>query len=362
MKTRTMTQARLMELLDYDPSEGIFRWKAPQSNRVRVGDEAGSVASNGRRYISLDGGHHMAHRLAWLYVYGKWSDKHVSAIDGDYLNLRIDNYREETAASIAWRGVRRSGSSGIKGVSWDKSKNKWLAYITRDYRRVHLGRYDTKEQAAEAYKRAAEGEGLPVVDHAYRATKARGLAIAAKQRIVWRRTQRAAGGLTGWDSFGEFAKDIGSSPPQGYVVVPVDQSRPVGPDNFTWAPELAREFDTRTREGRIAYSRAYRVANPNVFKGKHLEKKFGITLAQYHEMLTEQGGGCAICGKPERTSRSGKTLSLAVDHCHNSSQVRGLLCVNCNQGIGSFRDDPEILRKAIEYLHKHGPRAKSKGN
>lgn len=355
MKTRSMTQARLKELLDYDSSEGIFRWKSPQSNRVKIGAEAGSVASNGRRYISLDGVPHMAHRLAWLYEYGVWSDKSISANDGDYLNLKISNYTEETFSSIARKGRHRStGSSGIKGVSWDKSKNRWLAYITRDYKMRHLGRYETKEEAAEAYRRAADGYGLSPVDPTARAAKAMELAIKAKQRIVWRRTQNISGGVTGWGSFAEFAKDIGSSPPQGHNVVPIDPSKPVGPGNFSWGPELAKAFDTSTREGRIAYGRAYRAANPNIFKRRHLEKTFGITLANYQELLLKQNGVCAICQKPElNVGRNGKTLSLAVDHCHVSGVVRSLLCLNCNQGIGSFRDDPELMRRAIEYIKRH---------
>lgn len=78
-----------------------------------------------------------------------------------------------------------------------------------------------------------------------------------------------------------------------------------------------------------------------------LKTKFGITLDQYNEMLVEQNGVCAICGKID------KFQALSVDHSHQSGKVRGLLCSSCNNGLGRFKDSHEILQKAIEYLHKH---------
>jgi hypothetical protein len=64
------------------------------------------------------------------------------------------------------------------------------------------------------------------------------------------------------------------------------------------------------------------------------------------ELLSAQDGRCAICGAERGTRR------LAIDHDHTTGFIRGLLCVRCNTGLGSFRDDPELLRKAIEYLDR----------
>lgn len=77
-----------------------------------------------------------------------------------------------------------------------------------------------------------------------------------------------------------------------------------------------------------------------------LQRKFGITLAQYNEMLEKQGGKCKIC------KADPKTLSkdLAVDHCHNTGKIRGLLCIACNTALGKLKDSPELLRVAISYL------------
>lgn len=67
----------------------------------------------------------------------------------------------------------------------------------------------------------------------------------------------------------------------------------------------------------------------------------------YHYLLKNQGGGCAICGaKPQGTK------SLPVDHDHATDRVRGILCQNCNTGLGHFKDKPELLRAAIAYLER----------
>ena len=79
-------------------------------------------------------------------------------------------------------------------------------------------------------------------------------------------------------------------------------------------------------------------------------KKFGITLEQYDEMLTAQGGVCAICKQPEAVSRE---QALAVDHDHTRNVVRAILCNRCNRALGFFRDDPALLRAAAAYLEAH---------
>ena len=76
-----------------------------------------------------------------------------------------------------------------------------------------------------------------------------------------------------------------------------------------------------------------------------LKRLFGITVDQYNEMLAEQDGVCAIC---RRASPDGRRLH--VDHCHKTKTVRGLLCHDCNRGLGMFRDDPENFSRAAEYL------------
>ncbi len=77
-----------------------------------------------------------------------------------------------------------------------------------------------------------------------------------------------------------------------------------------------------------------------------LKKRFGLTPEQYQAMWQEQNGQCRICGSPLIPGKGGH----AIDHCHNSGRVRGLLCNGCNSGLGYFRDDPERMLRAIAYL------------
>lgn len=86
-------------------------------------------------------------------------------------------------------------------------------------------------------------------------------------------------------------------------------------------------------------------ADPRRFQSQVLKSKFGITLDDYDAMLVAQGGGCQICGAPPAGDKR-----LAVDHCHETGRVRGLLCTPCNQALGLMRDDPNRLQRAIAYL------------
>lgn len=80
----------------------------------------------------------------------------------------------------------------------------------------------------------------------------------------------------------------------------------------------------------------------------NLKTNYGLSLEDYEDMLDQCNNSCEICGKHADTERFGK---LAVDHDHSTGEVRGLLCSSCNRGIGFLKDDPEVLRKAIEYLN-----------
>jgi hypothetical protein len=75
-----------------------------------------------------------------------------------------------------------------------------------------------------------------------------------------------------------------------------------------------------------------------------LREKFGIGLYQYETMFEQQQGKCFICSNEEQEK------NLAVDHCHSTGRVRGLLCGPCNQAIGLMKDSPALLIKAAQYL------------
>jgi hypothetical protein len=87
---------------------------------------------------------------------------------------------------------------------------------------------------------------------------------------------------------------------------------------------------------------------PEQNRDRKLRRNYGITAAEYDALLAEQGGGCAICGRTENPGRFRQ--SLPVDHDHETGAIRGILCIDCNRGIGMFRDDLRLLRRAVEYL------------
>lgn len=82
-----------------------------------------------------------------------------------------------------------------------------------------------------------------------------------------------------------------------------------------------------------------------------LQRKYGLSLGEYEKMLQNQNGHCAICGT---TEFSGKGKKPHVDHCHKTGKIRALLCNQCNVGLGAFRDSPELMEAAINYIKKHG--------
>lgn len=83
-------------------------------------------------------------------------------------------------------------------------------------------------------------------------------------------------------------------------------------------------------------------------KDWNLQYNFNITLEDYNKMFQEQDGKCAICNKHQTEFDK----SLAVDHCHETGKVRGLLCRECNTGLGKFKDSTNLLEKAKNYLIK----------
>lgn len=86
-------------------------------------------------------------------------------------------------------------------------------------------------------------------------------------------------------------------------------------------------------------------------KNTMLRNQFGICINTYESMLQKQKGVCALCLRPEtRKHQNGAVKQLAVDHDHSTGRVRGLLCTDCNRGLGCFKDDLKALQAAVRYL------------
>jgi hypothetical protein len=153
------------------------------------------------------------------------------------------------------------------------------------------------------------------------------------------------------NDFWAFVKDIPEKPSSEAQTYRPNPELDWGPNNFYWKEP---KFDKETRANRAAYMREWqrraRAADPDYGKNTDLKKNYGVTLDWYKEQHAKQGGVCAICNHPETSVIRGKTLSLAVDHCHDTGKVRALLCSACNTGIGSLKHSRDLLQKAIAYL------------
>ena len=88
------------------------------------------------------------------------------------------------------------------------------------------------------------------------------------------------------------------------------------------------------------------VSGSQLARSRNLRIKYGITTDKYDELLSAQGGGCAICGGTDNPDAT----SLAVDHCHITGRIRGILCGPCNKAIGLMKDNPVLLTQAAAYL------------
>jgi hypothetical protein len=156
-----------------------------------------------------------------------------------------------------------------------------------------------------------------------------------------------------WQNFWTFVADAGERPGDNFYIARYDESQPYGPENFFWREKhILKHYDESRKDYQRRYMREYRKQNPTRIQEIELQRRFGIGVEQYQSMLDSQGGVCAICKRSDNVidRRTGKPRALAVDHCHRAGHVRKLLCQGCNQGLGNFRDSPELLRAAAAYL------------
>lgn len=150
-----LTADRLRELLHYDPSTGLFTWRTTTAKKTR-GKRGGHRGDNGYLLLGVDGNNYRVHRLAWLYVYGRWPDGDLDHIDGDPSNNRIANLREATdAQNLANSKKPITNQSGYKGVSWHADAQKWQVHIRHKGRSIALGLFTDPVVAHAAYCKAA---------------------------------------------------------------------------------------------------------------------------------------------------------------------------------------------------------------
>ncbi len=358
-KEDLLTAEEARHLLNYDPNAGSLTWRNPRGHAVKPGDIAGSVQRNGVRYVSIKDQLYSGHRLAWLIAHGNLDPNiNIVAKNGNYDDLRLENLAPRTPAQTAQGAAKgTNNTSGVRGVSYAKNVGKWHAEITRNHQRIPLGYHDTREEASAAYEKARAELILPELDTEERVRRNTAVRKDAQRRSLWKRLQRDHQGPILWNTFAEFAASIGDNVLAQMRVVVVRSEEPIGPDNFTLVGRS--KFDRKTIEGRDAYRAEYRNANKERYRNHHIRNSFGLSPEEYTAMWKAQGGCCAICREPETAMRQGTLLPLAVDHCHATDAIRGLLCRDCNHTLGKFKDNAARFDAAAAYLRRHSAKSAS---
>lgn len=152
-----MMQDELKEWLHYDPVSGEFTWRKCKARWVTPGAVAGSIRADGYVEIGLFGQSYLAHRLAFLYMEGEVPEL-VDHIDQNRTNNTYSNLRAADRRLNAYNSkLDKRNTSGIRGVSWDKSKQKWVARFKQDGKYLCLGYFSSIEEAAEMRKLFEQG-------------------------------------------------------------------------------------------------------------------------------------------------------------------------------------------------------------
>lgn len=146
-EVHSMLKSRLLEVLNYEPSTGVFTWRLGRN----AGCVAGYTQSCGYLQIRIDGKAYYAHRLAWLAATGDLPKDRVDHIDGNRKNNRIENLRvvDQSTNLENQRQARADGSSGFLGVS--KKRGRWRAAIKVKGKTMHIGTFDSPSEAQAAY-------------------------------------------------------------------------------------------------------------------------------------------------------------------------------------------------------------------
>ncbi|WP_457659611.1 HNH endonuclease [Sinorhizobium medicae] len=154
-RPRQLTQEELKAELHYDPESGKFTRRTARGNRA-AGIVVGTDDGQGYLKIQVLGHRHKAHRLAWLYVHGRFPENEIDHINGIKSDNRLANLREATTLeNCRNRPMRSDNAIGLKGVSFHPSTGKYRAKISFGGKEHSLGLHDTPEAAHEAYLAAA---------------------------------------------------------------------------------------------------------------------------------------------------------------------------------------------------------------
>lgn len=146
---------RLMELFVLDTDEWKLRYRIPRRG-CRPGDACETVRPDGYVSLVIERRRYLLHRMIWLYVHGD-CPAIIDHIDGNPSNNALSNLRAAThSQNMANRPPQKNNSSGVKGVSFDRARNRWTASLTQNRKLINLGRFQTKAEAVAARRSAEE--------------------------------------------------------------------------------------------------------------------------------------------------------------------------------------------------------------
>lgn len=145
--------ADLLEYLSYNPITGLFTWIKKPGRGTAIGNTAGTLNGAGYIQITIKGKTHLAHRLAWFFIYGIWPER-LDHKDRIKTNNRIANLREATQSQNAFHTKRNASKiTGARGVNLEGSQ--YRASIYYQGKKINLGRHDTIQEAQAAYNTKA---------------------------------------------------------------------------------------------------------------------------------------------------------------------------------------------------------------
>ena len=147
-----MNQQRLLEVLIFDRETGVFTWKISPKNHIKAGQIAGKI-EKGYVRIKIDGKLYRGHRLAWLYVYGKFPKDQIDHINGIRNDNRIENLRECNGSQNQQNRVIKNNNM-CKATGVDFRKGLFRARISVNKKTITLGLFKDVEKAKEAYLNA----------------------------------------------------------------------------------------------------------------------------------------------------------------------------------------------------------------
>ena len=155
-KEAALSLEEARRLFDYDPETGLLVRKIRTSNRIRVGEVVGSFTRQGYLHVKVKSILYRLHRLAWFIHYGKWPNDQLDHINRDRTDNRIANLREvDNAENNKNKSMPTNNTSGVIGVYWHSRLEKWQSSIMVSQKQIHLGFFDTFEEAV-ATRKAAE--------------------------------------------------------------------------------------------------------------------------------------------------------------------------------------------------------------